>query len=92
MDLQAKVGKSPDGDFLRDMIGFAAKQLMELEVGGLTGAAYGEKDAERLAQRNGYRERDWRRMRARLSCAFPSFARGATSRASWSRGALRKRH
>ena len=54
MDLQAMVGKSPDADFLRDMIGFAAKRLMELEVGGLTGAAYGEKDVERLAQRNGY--------------------------------------
>jgi putative transposase len=59
MDLQAMVGKSPDADFRRDMMGFAAKRLMELEVGGLTGAGYGEKDAERLAQRNGYRERDW---------------------------------
>ena len=32
---------------------------MELEVGALTGAGYGEKSAERLAQRNGYRDRDW---------------------------------
>lgn len=32
---------------------------MELEIGGLTGAAYSEKDVERLAQHNRYRERDW---------------------------------
>src|SRR5215208_3593672 len=41
------------------MIGFAAERLMEMEVAGLTGAAYGEKSSERLAQRNGYRERAW---------------------------------
>ena len=31
---------------------------MELEVSGLIGAGFGEKSPERLAQRNGYRDRD----------------------------------
>ncbi len=36
---------------MREMIGFAAEQLMELEVG--------TKSTKRLAQRNGYCDRDW---------------------------------
>lgn len=38
MDLQPPVGKSPDADFLSDMIGLAVTRLVELEVGALTGA------------------------------------------------------
>ena len=58
MNLKDLLEKPPDADVLREMIGFAAERLMELEVGGLTGAGFGEKSLERLAQRNGYRERD----------------------------------
>jgi hypothetical protein len=82
MDLRALVEKSGDADLLREMIGFAAERLMELEVGAKTGAEYGEKSGERLAQRNGYRDRDWqtragsvelRIPRLRTGSYFPSF-------------------
>src|SRR5690606_6375116 len=77
MDLNALVGKSADGDFLRDMISFAAQRLMELEVGGLTGAAYGEKDADRLAQRNGYRDRDWETRAGTVELKIPKLRKGS---------------
>jgi hypothetical protein len=38
MSLQALLEKSSDADLLREMIGFAAQRLMELEVEGRTGA------------------------------------------------------
>jgi transposase-like protein len=82
MDLTALLAKSGDADFLRETIGYAAKRLMELEVGAQTGAPFGEKSTDRLAQRNGYRERDWetragtvelRIPRLRTGSYFPSF-------------------
>ena len=59
MALRTMLEKGTDADVLREMIGFAAQRLMDLEVQGLTGAAHGERSADRLVQRNGYRDRDW---------------------------------
>src|SRR6476469_3502389 len=59
MTLRTLLEKSSDTDLLREMIGFTAQRLMELEVEGLTGAAHGERSPERINQRNGYRDRLW---------------------------------
>jgi len=75
MDLQSLVEKAPDADFLREMIGFAGRRLMEMEVSALTGAAWGEKDPARLVQRNGYRDRDWATRAGTV--ALPKLRRGA---------------
>jgi transposase-like protein len=77
LNLKALIEKTPDADVLREMIGFAAERLMDMEVGGLTGAAYGEKNPDRLVQRNGYRERGWETRAGSVELRIPKLRKGS---------------
>lgn len=59
MTLRSLLEKAPAANLLGDLVGFAAQRRMETEVVALTGAAHGQRHAERLAQRNGYHDRAW---------------------------------
>jgi putative transposase len=77
MTLRTLLEKSADADLLREMIGFTAQRLMELEVEGKTGAGYGEKNADRLVQRNGYRDRLWETRAGTVELRIPKLRKGS---------------
>src|SRR3954447_4354946 len=49
-------------DLLRVMVKDFAEALMSADAGAVCGAGYGERSPERLNRRNGYRERERRRI------------------------------
>src|SRR6201747_454955 len=75
--LRALLEKGSDASFLREMIGFAAERLMQLETEGLCNAAPGERSADRRNQRNGYRDRDWETRAGTVELRIPKLRRGS---------------
>ena len=77
MTLRALLEKNSDADLLREMIGFTAERLMALEVEGLTGAAHGERSADRITHRNGYRDRSWETRAGTVELKIPKLRKGS---------------
>jgi putative transposase len=77
MSLRTLLEKSSDADLLREMVGFAAQRLMELEVENLTGAAHGQRSPDRVNYRNGYRERLWETRAGAVELRIPKLRRSS---------------
>ena len=74
-----------DPDLLREMVVSFAERLMSAEADAMCGAGYGERSAERVNSRNGYRHRAWTPGPAPSTWPCRSYGRAATTRAgSWS--------
>ncbi len=69
--------KGADGDLLRDMIQFVAQRLMDMDVESLCAAAYGERTAERVNSRNGYRDRQWDTRAGSVDLKIPKLRQGS---------------
>lgn len=77
MDLQALLEKIADTDCLREMICFIAQRLMALEIESLTGAPHDSRNADRLTQRNGYRDRVWEIRAGTVELRIPKLRKGS---------------
>ena len=75
--LRALLEKGSDTTFLREMLGFAAQRLMELETEALCGAAHGERSPDRINQRNGFRDRSWETRAGTVELRIPKLRKGS---------------
>jgi hypothetical protein len=75
--LRALLEKGSDATLLREMIGFAAQRLMELEAETACGAGHGERSKYRTNLRNGYRDRDWHTRVGTVELRIPKLRKGS---------------
>ena len=75
--LRDLIEKGSDADLLREMMTFVVNRMMDFEVESLTGAAHGERSAERTNHRNGYRERPWETRAGTIPVAIPKLRKSS---------------
>src|SRR5262245_35107 len=67
-----------DVDFLREGVRVLAQALMDVEVAAQIGAEYGQRAPDRrVAQRNGYRPREWDTRAGTVELAIPKLRQGS---------------
>ena len=76
-ELVGKVLADEHVDLLRQAVVWLAQELMEAEVTAAAGAGYGERSGERVARRNGYRQRAWDTRVGSLELAIPKLRQGS---------------
>jgi putative transposase len=64
-------------DFLKEALSTLLHGLMDAEVNAQAGASYGERSLERVAQRNGYRDRRWDTRAGTIDLAIPRLRTGS---------------
>jgi len=77
MLLKELIEKGSDADVLKEMIAFITARMMDMEVESLTGAALGERSADRMNSRNGYRARTWETRAGSVPLAIPKLRKGS---------------
>jgi transposase-like protein len=85
VELVDKLMGSEHADVVRESVAWLVAEVMEAEVSGQIGAGHGEVSAERVTQRNGYRERAWATRAGELELRIPKLRSGSYSRVFWSR-------
>ena len=77
LELLRKQAAGGDLDFLREAVAVLAEAVMEAEVAEQAGAAYGERSAERITRRNGYRPRRWDTRAGSIELQIPKLRQGS---------------
>ena len=79
MQLSELLEKAGADEFVRDMIGFVAQRLMELDIDNRCGASHGERTDARTNSRNGFGDRQWDTRAGSVALRIPKLRAGSYS-------------